>query len=174
MKKSSENFRPSCIHDNKEPAYSSTGYILPCCWCDTGFILEDEDFASIMIKDGKLRNVTKGTMEIAKKRLSPKRPYPRIGTKQQALLHSGSALASIKAIDNEVHAAGYLKYHMDGFTISPKNSWNKKFTPKAIGKVVKPRNPFFTSKGGFRKPVNERMKAHKKGIYQLIAKHLKK
>ena len=130
--------------------------------------------ARSMIKDGKLRNVTKGTMEIAKKRLSPNRPYPRIGTKQQALLHSGSALASIKAIDNEVHAAGYLKYHMDGFTISPKNSWNKKFTPKAIGKVVKPRNPFFTSKGGFRKPVNERMKAHKKGIYQLIAKHLKK
>ena len=33
--------------------------------------------ARSMIKDGKLRNVTKGTMEIAKKRLSPKRPYPR-------------------------------------------------------------------------------------------------
>ena len=63
---------------------------------------------------------------------------------------------------------------MDGFTISPENSWNKKFTPKAIGNVVKPSNPFFTSKGGFRKPENERMKAHKKGIYQLIAKHLKK
>ena len=48
MMKSSENFRPSCIYDNKEPAYSSTGYILPCCWCDTGVILEDEDFASIV------------------------------------------------------------------------------------------------------------------------------
>ena len=43
-----------------------------------------------------------------------------------------------------------------------------------LGKNIKPRNPFFTNKGGFRKPVNERMKAHKKGIYQLIAKHLKK
>ena len=49
-----ENFRPSCIHDNKEPAYSATGYILPCCWCDTGFILEDEDFASIVQEKFKL------------------------------------------------------------------------------------------------------------------------
>ena len=57
MKKSSENFRPSCIHDNKEPAYSSTGYILPCCWCDTGFILEDEDFASIVQEKFRLDNV---------------------------------------------------------------------------------------------------------------------
>ena len=129
--------------------------------------------ARSMIKDGKLRNVTEGTMEIAKKRLSPKRPYPRKGTKQQALLHTGSALASIKAIDDEVHAAGYLRYHMSEYTIAS-NKWTKKYAPKAIGKVVPERNPFFTSKGGFRKPVNERMKAHKKGIYQLIAKHLKK
>ena len=57
MKKSRENFRPSCIHDNKEPAYSSTGYILPCCWCDTGFILEDEDFASIVQEKFRLDNV---------------------------------------------------------------------------------------------------------------------
>ena len=57
MKKSSENFRPSCIHDNKEPAYSSTGYILPCCWCDTGFILEDKDFASIVQEKFRLDNV---------------------------------------------------------------------------------------------------------------------
>ena len=57
MRKSSENFRPSCIHDNKEPAYSSTGYILPCCWCDTGFILEDEDFASIVQEKFRLDQV---------------------------------------------------------------------------------------------------------------------
>lgn len=57
MKKSSENFRPSCIYDNKEPAYSSTGYVLPCCWCDTAFILEDEDFAPIVQDKFKLDNV---------------------------------------------------------------------------------------------------------------------
>ena len=57
MKKSSKNFVPSCIHDNKEPAYSSTGYILPCCWCDTAFILEDEDFDSIVQDKFKLDNV---------------------------------------------------------------------------------------------------------------------
>ena len=126
-----------------------------------------------MIQEGKLKNVTEGTMEIARKGWSRKRKGPRQGTKQQALLHSGSALASIKAIDNEVHAAGYLRYHMNEYTIAS-NRWTKKYAPKAIGKVVPERNPFFTSKGGFRKPVNERMKAHKKGIYQLIAKHLKK
>ena len=57
MKKSINNFRPSCIHDNKEPAYSSTVYILPCCWCDTGFILEDEDFKSIVQEKFKVENV---------------------------------------------------------------------------------------------------------------------
>ena len=70
-----------------------------------------------MIQDGKLKSVTKGTMWIAKEKLSPKRPFPRKGTKQQALLHTGSALASIKAIDNEVHAAGYLRYHMSEYEI---------------------------------------------------------
>ena len=129
--------------------------------------------ARSMIKDGKLKSVTEGTMKIAEKRLSQKRPYPRRGTKQQALLHTGSALASIKAIDNEVHAAGYLEHHMSKYKIVS-NKWTKKYAPKAIGKTVPERNPFFTSKGGLRKPVNERMKAHKKGIHQLIAKHLKK
>ena len=57
MKKLDKNFRPSCIHDNKEPAYSSTGYILPCCWCDTGFLLQDEDFSSIVQDKFKLDNV---------------------------------------------------------------------------------------------------------------------
>ena len=129
--------------------------------------------ARSMIKDGKLRNVTEGTMKIAEKRLSKKRAFPRVGTKQQALLHTGSALASIKAIDNEVHAAGYLEHHMDEYIIV-RNAWTKQFTPYIIGKPVPERNPFFTKTGKLRKPVNERMKAHKKGIYQLIAKHLKK
>ena len=126
-----------------------------------------------MIKEGKLKNVTEGTMEIARKRLSPKRPFPRQGTKQQALLHTGSALASIKAIDNEVHAAGYLEHHFDAYKIAS-NKWTRKFAPGAIGKTVPERNPFFTKTGKLRKPVNERMKAHKKGISKLIAKHLKK
>ena len=52
-----KNFRPSCIHDNKEPAYSATGYILPCCWCDTGFVLEDGDFTSIVQEKFKLERV---------------------------------------------------------------------------------------------------------------------
>tara|TARA_Y100001963_G_scaffold129863_1_gene185537 strand:+ start:7 stop:516 length:510 start_codon:yes stop_codon:yes gene_type:complete len=129
-----------------------------------------------MIKEGRLRNVTEGTMEIARKRLSKKRPYPRVGSKQQALLHTGNALASIKAIDGEVHAAGYLKYHMDGFTIAS-NSWTRKFAKKAIGKNIKPRNPFFTNKGGLRKRTKEAIKAHRrrsKTLHHLIAKALKK
>ena len=130
-----------------------------------------------MIQEGKLKNVTEGTMEIARKGWSRKRKGERQGTKQQALLHTGSALASIKAIDDEVHAAGYLRHHMDEYTIVGKekgNTWVEKFIPGAKGTVVPERNPFFTPTGKFRKPVNERMKAHKKGIYQLIGKHLKK
>ena len=126
-----------------------------------------------MITEGKLKNVTEGTMEIARKGWSKKRKGARQGTKQQALLHTGSALASIKAIDDEVHAAGYLRHHMDEYIIV-RNAWTKQFTPYIIGKPVPERNPFFTKTGGLRKPVNERMKAHKKGIYQLIGKHLKK
>ena len=132
--------------------------------------------ARSMIKDGKLRSVTKGTMEIARKNWSSKRKGARQGTKQQALLHSGSALASIKAIDAEVHAAGYLKYHMDGHEIVS-NKWTKKYLKKLdkkLPKKIKPRNPFFTNKGELRKPVKERMTAHKKGIHKLIARHLKK
>jgi len=33
---------PRCMK-NKPPAYSATGYILPCCWCDNENI-EDFDF----------------------------------------------------------------------------------------------------------------------------------
>tara|TARA_R100000234_G_scaffold81192_1_gene51015 strand:+ start:1356 stop:1850 length:495 start_codon:yes stop_codon:yes gene_type:complete len=126
-----------------------------------------------MIKEGKLRNVTEGTMEIARKGYSKKRSGARKGTKQQALLHSGNALASIKAIDGEVHAAGYLKYHLNDYIIV-RNSWTKKFTPYIIGKPVPARNPFFTPKGNLRKSANERMKAHIKAIHRLISKHLKK
>ena len=129
--------------------------------------------ARSMIRDGKLKNVTEGTMQIAEKKLSPKRPYPRQGTKQQALLHTGSALASIKAIDDEVHAAGYLKYHMEEYIIV-RNKWTKKFTPFIIGKPVPERNPFFTPKGSFRKPVKDKMKAERQDMYNKIAKALKK
>ena len=129
--------------------------------------------ARSMIKDGKLRNVTEGTMEIAKKRLSPKRPYPRQGTKQQALLHSGSALASIKAIDSEVHAVGYLRHHFRDYDIAS-NKWTEKFIPKAIGKTVKSRNPFFTPKGNLKKPVKDKMTKEKQEMYKKIGKALKK
>ena len=136
--------------------------------------------ARSMIKDGKLRSVTKGTMEIARKGWSRKRKSPRAGTRQQALLHSGSALASIKAIDGEVHAAGYLKYHMDGHEIVS-NKWTKKYLKnldKELPKKIKPRNPFFTSKGELRKSVKNQLQHSKtdgiKAIYRLIAKALKK
>ena len=129
--------------------------------------------ARSMIKDGKLRNVTEGTMEIARKDWSQKRSGARQGTKQQALLHTGSLLSTIKSIDDEVHAAGYLRYHLEDYKIVS-NKWTKRFIPKAIGKTVKARNPFFTPTGNLKKPVKERMTAHKKGIHKLIARHLKK
>ena len=81
-------------------------------------------------------------------------------TNTTPLLHTGKLLRSIKATKNGIQVVGYAKYHMDGFTIV-ENKWTKRFAPRAIGKVVKPRNPFFTAKGnvkpGFKKGADRRM-----------------
>ena len=74
------------------------------------------------------------------------------------------------------HCKEDLKYHIDGHEIVS-NKWTKKYLKKLdkkLPKKIKPRNPFFTNKGELRKPVKERMTAHKKGIHKLIARHLKK
>ena len=93
-----------------------------------------------------IRKLTKGTQEIRRKGLSPKRGKT---SSTKPLIHTGSLLASIKATKDGVQMAEYGKYHMDGFTIV-ENKWTRKFTPNAIGRVVKPRNPFFTDKGNLK------------------------
>ena len=104
-----------------------------------------------------IRKLTQGTIAIRKKGLSRKRARTDGTT---PLIHTGSLLASIKATPDGVQMASYGKYHMDGFTIV-ENKWTKRFAPRAIGKVVKPRNPFFTTKGnvkpGFKKGADRRM-----------------
>ena len=134
-----------------------------------------------MIQQGKLPNVTEGTMEIAKKNWTNKSSHrgsgARKGTKSQALIHTGKLLSSIKAVGGDVWGIDYLEHHLQEYIIV-RNKWTKHFTPYIVGKPVpggnKSRNPFFTPKGALRKPVKERMTAHKKGIYKLIGKHLKK
>ena len=107
-----------------------------------------------------IRKLTQGTIAIRRKGLSLKRGKTNGTT---PLIHTGSLLASIKATKDGVQMADYGKYHMEGFTISSSNGWNQRFTPKAIGKVVKPRNPFFTTKGnvkpGFKKGAEKSMDA---------------
>ena len=106
-----------------------------------------------------IRKLTKGTEAIRRKGLS-KKGYGMATTNTTPLLHTGNLLRSIKATKNGIQVVGYAKYHMDGFTIV-ENKWTKRFAPKAIGKVVKPRNPFFTAKGnvkpGFKKGAEKRM-----------------
>lgn len=48
--------KPKCLtfeRDNKPPAYTSDGYILPCCWLDE--IPVEADLAKFNLKDNKLK-----------------------------------------------------------------------------------------------------------------------
>jgi hypothetical protein len=129
--------------------------------------------AADRINSGKMRGVTKGTMEIAKKKLSPKRPYPRVGSKSQGLIHSGSLRANIKQTKDGVSAPYYLKHHLKDYKIV-ENAWTKKFARKAIGKTVKARNPFFTPKGNLYGVTKKKFKKRRKVLYKSLGKALKK
>ena len=117
-------------------------------------------FARDNIKNSTdIRPLTEGTKAIRRKGLSLKRGKTNGTT---PLIHTGSLLASIKATPDGVQMADYGKYHMEGFTISSKNGWNQRFTPKAIGDKIRPRNPFFTKsnnlKPSFKKGAEKREK----------------
>ena len=112
-----------------------------------------------------LRKLTKGTIEIRKKGLS-KKGFGMPTTSTTPLLHTGNLLRSIKATKKGVEMVDYGKHHMEGFTIV-ENKWTKKFAPRAIGKQVKPRNPFFTNKGNLKKDFT---KGREKRVENLIKK----
>ena len=46
---------PRCMSGKKPPAYSATGYILPCCWCDDDKVLTEFNF--LMKEHLKVDNV---------------------------------------------------------------------------------------------------------------------
>ena len=46
---------PRCMGGTKPPAYSATGYILPCCWADDDKVLDE--FKFLMKEHLKLENV---------------------------------------------------------------------------------------------------------------------
>ena len=123
------------------------------------------------IKDGKLRNLRKSTIAISDKGISGKRRNI-MRTSNNALYHSGSLLRSIKNVKDGIEVNGYVKYHMDGFNIAG-NSWTRKFAPKAIGRKVNPRNPFFTKGGNYPKAVADDIKKSKKLLKKEISKALK-
>lgn len=52
---------PKCIDNNKPPALSATGYMLPCCWCDTA---DFRGFESLMKDHLHLDNVNDVRNEI--------------------------------------------------------------------------------------------------------------
>ena len=112
-----------------------------------------------------LRKLTKGTVELRKR--NAYRKNKGVGsTSNTPLLHTGKLLKSIKATKDGVEAEDYLQYHIDGHTIG-NSKWAKRNAPKAIGKEVKPRNPFFTAKGNFRKDFT---KGREKRAEKLIKK----
>ena len=108
-----------------------------------------------------LKPLSKGTKELRKKGFYGKnRKAPT--NNPRPLVHTGKLLSSIKATKEGVDMVGYAKYHLEEHEIV-ENKWTKRFAPRAIGKVVKPRNPFFTAKGnvkpGFKKGAEKRMDA---------------
>tara|TARA_R100001594_G_scaffold72024_1_gene106622 strand:+ start:274 stop:786 length:513 start_codon:yes stop_codon:yes gene_type:complete len=132
------------------------------------FVVDD---AREMIRDGKLRNLKKSTLDISKKYLSNKRKNIA-RTSNNALFHSGSLLRSIKEVDKGIEVNKYAKYHMDGFNIVS-NKWTRKFIPNAIGTHVAPRNPFFTNKGNFRNKTREQIAKSLIEFHKKIAKALR-
>lgn len=102
---------------------------------------------------------------IRRKGYSPK-GYGGKTTSTKPLVWTGNLLRSIKATKNGVQAVGYLKHHMEGYTVGG-GKFADKFNFK--GKKVKPRNPFFTNitesgkggnlKAGFKKGAEKRMSA---------------
>ena len=112
-----------------------------------------------------LRKLKKRTIKIKKKRLY-KKGLCMPTTNKNTLLHTGNLLRSIKATKKGVEMVDYGKHHMEGFTIV-ENKWTKKFAPRAIGKQVKPRNPFFTNKGNLKKDFT---KGREKRVENLIKK----
>ena len=83
---------------------------------------------------------------VRRKGISPK-GYGLPTTSTKPLVWTGNLLRSIKSSKKGVQAVGYLKYHMEGYTVSNKGLGKKM---NFGGKTVPPRNPFFTSEGNLK------------------------
>jgi len=107
-----------------------------------------------------IRKLTQGTVALRKRGFYSRGKKIDPTSETRPLLHTGKLLRSIKATKDGVDVIDYAKYHIEGHTIG-NSAWAKRNVPKAIGRVVKPRNPFFTAKGnvkpGFKKGAEKRM-----------------
>ena len=102
---------------------------------------------------------------IRRKGYSPK-GYGGKTTSTKPLVWTGNLLRSIKATKDGVQAVGYLKHHMEGYTVS-----GGKFADKFnfTGKKVVSRNPFFTGAES-----NNLNPSFKKGDEKRLEKLIKK
>mgnify|MGYP003132331845 CR=1 FL=1 len=123
-----------------------------------------------IIKSGKLKKLSKGTLHIRKHGLSNKRGKT---SSTKPLIHTGSLLSTIRANEEGVEMADYGKHHLNDYQIVS-NKWVDKFIPNAVGTTVPARNPFFTSKGNTRGEYNKREKQHKKVLYKQLNRAMRK
>ena len=110
--------------------------------------------AKEIIRSGKLRKNTKGTLALRKKGVAK-------GGKSSStlpLIHTGNLLKSIKKNNEGIEFLHYGEHHLSNFIIR-ENKWTKKFVPNAIHKVVKKRNFLpITPKNRIATSISKRMK----------------
>ena len=126
--------------------------------------------AKEIIRSGKLRKNTKGTLALRKKGVAK-------GGKSSStlpLIHTGNLLNSIKTTEKGVEFAKYGENHLSNFIIR-ENKWTKKFVPNAIMKVVKKRNFLpITPKGRYGGTIGKRMKMLDLQLYKRMIGAMKK
>ena len=126
--------------------------------------------AKEIIRSGKLRKNTKGTLALRKKGVAK-------GGKSSStlpLIHTGNLLNSIKTNKEGVEFLKYGENHLSNFIIR-ENAWTKKFVPNAIMKVVKKRNFLpITVKGRYGGTIGKRMKILDLQLYKRMIGAMKK
>ena len=132
------------------------------------------DSAKDIIRGGKLKKLSPGTLYIRRHGLSPKRGKTSGTT---PLVHTGNLLASIKPNKEGIQMAGYGKYHLKPYTIvrnSFTNYMEKAHSMFMVGTRVPARNPFFTPKGSLRGESKRFAKSSMKDFYNDINRFLTK
>lgn len=126
--------------------------------------------AKEIIKSGKLRKNTKGTLALRKKGVAKGGE----SSSTKPLMHTNDLLNSIKTTEEGIEFLPYGEHHLSDTKVMS-NKWTKKFIPNAIGKTIKKRNFLpLTPKGRYSSVISDRMKKLDTQLYKRLNKALRK